>query len=239
MHSVAVFDLDNTLVHGSSLFHFARFLVRRRVLSPRHVARFVLPELRYARGRGEQERSTSLAVLLALGLVNGVPHETMLALTDEFVRTRPSSSFNGAMVHEVRRQQARGVPCFIATASPQELADAFARRLEMEGAFGTVSEVVDGRYTGALIGAVCHGGAKAQRVGAGLAAQGLDLSHAMAFSDSVNDLPLLVAAGRPVAVNADVELAQIAERNGWPVFLGRRDRRRATQSLTAYLPFPM
>ena len=239
MPSAAVFDLDNTLVHGSSLFHFARFLVRRRVLSHRHVVRFVLPELLYARGRGEQEGSTSRAVLLALRLVNGVSRDTMQELADEFVRTRLPGFLDGAMLHEVRRQQARGVPCFIATASPQELADAFARRLDMDGSFGTVSEVVDGRYTGALLGPVCHGGAKARRVGTELATRGLDLSQAIAYSDSVNDLPLLVAAGRPVAVNADVELAQIAERNGWPVFLGRRDRRRATQSLMAYLPFPM
>jgi HAD superfamily hydrolase (TIGR01490 family) len=239
VYSAAVFDLDNTLVRGSSLFHFARFLVRRRVIGARHVARFAIAQRRYLNGSGESEAATTRAVDRALGLVRGFSHAAMVELSEEFVAQRQPRHTVAGVLLEVMKQQARGVPCFIATASPQELADAYARRLHMAGAFGTVSEVVDGRYSGRLAGPVCHGPAKVRRVRAGLAERGLDLSHAIAYTDSVNDLPLLAAVGRPVAVNPDLDLIEIAERNAWAVIPGRRDDRRASQSMLANLPFPL
>jgi HAD superfamily hydrolase (TIGR01490 family) len=239
MLSAAVFDLDNTLVHGSSLFHFATFLARRRVISARHVVRFALAERRYVRGDGENESTAIRAVQVALGLVEGMPQTRMTTLADEFMAEQRSRRMDARTMTQVLRHQARGVPCFIATASPQELADAFARRFHMAGAFGTVAEVTDGVYTGRLDGPVCHADAKAQRVREGLARHGLELSQAVAYSDSVNDLPLLVAAGHPVAVNPDSPLRAIAERHGWPVIPGTRDDGRSVESLLAYLPFPI
>lgn len=239
MHSAAVFDLDNTLVRGSSLYHFGRFLVRHRALSTLHVARFALAERRYARGAGERDTTTQRVIQVALGLIAGVSQATMEDLADQFATGMAPRHLEAAMRHEVRRQQDRGVPCFIATASPQELADAFARRFRMDAAFGTTLEVSDGVYTGRLIGPPCHGEAKAQRVRAGLTRRGLHLSTGVAYSDSVNDLPLLASACRPVAVNPDGDLLAIAELNGWTVIRGRRDDRRAAQTLLANLPFPI
>lgn len=238
MTSAAVFDLDNTLVHGSSLFHFAKFLVRRRVISARHVVRFAVAERRYASGTGENETTTSQATQRALGLIAGVPQAMLADHVDDFVAGKRAHYFESEMLLAVLRHQARGVPCFIASASPQELVDAFSRRLHMAGGFGTVAEVTDGHYTGRLVGPVCHGDAKARRVRAGLADHGLDLLHSVAYSDSVNDLPLLASAGRPVAVNPDSELAAIAELHGWRVIRGRRDERRTAPSLLVH-PFGM
>ena len=113
--------------------------------------------------------------------------------------------------------QQRGVPCFIATASPQELADSFAMLLGMTGAFGTVSETNAGIYSGRLAGPICHGPAKAHRVRHELEARGLELGSSTVYSDSVNDLPLLSAARVPVAVSPDRTLARIAALNGWQI----------------------
>jgi HAD superfamily hydrolase (TIGR01490 family) len=239
----AVFDLDNTLVHGSSLFHFATFMARRRALRFGMVARFALDETLYARGRGESARAPMRAAEAALGLVCGLPQVAMAALADEFVNRRSGRMLAASVVCEIERFQTLGVPCFIATASPQELADSFAKQLGMDCAFGTVSEIKDGTYTGRLDGPICHGAAKAHRVRNALASRGLDLAQSTVFSDSVNDLPLLSLARTPIAVSPDRALDRIARTNGWRVL--RRTRNHPTlaetmgQSLYYSFPFPM
>ena len=200
MTSAAIFDLDNTLVHGSSLFHFASYLARRRAFSIGAVARFTLEESRYARGQGETASISERAATTALSLVRGRTQDAMHAYVDEFVKRRSGRLLADPVVRQVAQFQQRGVPCFIATASPQELADSFAMLLGMTGAFGTVSETNAGIYSGRLAGPICHGP-----------------GSSTVYSDSVNDLPLLSAARVPVAVSPDRTLARIAALNGWQI----------------------
>jgi haloacid dehalogenase-like hydrolase len=82
-------------------------------------------------------------------------------------------------------------------------------------AVGTRTEVAGGCFTGALEGPFCHGRGKLARLWVELGTA--DLSEATAYSDSASDLPLLEAAGRPVAVNPDRRLRKAALAAGWPV----------------------
>jgi phosphoserine phosphatase len=97
----------------------------------------------------------------------------------------------------------------------------------MSGAIGTVSEVdASGRYTGRLVGGIMHGSGKAKAVADKAAEHGIDLIECHAYSDSINDLPLLESVGYPHAVNPERELRRIAHARGWPVH-ELRTRRRA------------
>ena len=89
---------------------------------------------------------------------------------------------------------------------------------------GTVSEVVDGAYTGNLVGAVLHGPEKAIAVRALAEREGIDLAASSAYSDSANDLPLLECVGLPHVVNPDRRLKRIARQRGWPVYEFRSAR---------------
>src|SRR5205085_5710244 len=102
-----------------------------------------------------------------------------------------------------------------------------ARRLGLTGALGTVAEVVDGRYTGRLVGELMHGEAKAEAVRALAEREGLDLSRCTAYSDSANDLPMLTLAGTAVAVNPDTELRAVARARGWMIRDYRTGRKAA------------
>jgi hypothetical protein len=96
----------------------------------------------------------------------------------------------------------------------------------MSGAIGTVAEVgPDGCYTGRLVGSVMHGPEKAKAVADKAAAHGLDLAECHAYSDSINDLPLLESVGYPHAVNPDRELRRIASARGWPIHELRTKRK--------------
>jgi phosphoserine phosphatase len=113
------------------------------------------------------------------------------------------------------------------TAAPAELGAVIARRLGLTGAIGTVAEVINGVYTGRLVGEMMHGAAKADAIAALAAAEGLDLSRCAAYSDSINDLPMLGVVGHPVAVNPDAALRRAARERGWEIRDFRTGRKAA------------
>jgi HAD superfamily hydrolase (TIGR01490 family) len=127
-----------------------------------------------------------------------------------------------------------GQRVWLVTATPVELALIIARRLGLTGALGTVAESVDGHYTGRLVGEVLHGPAKAHAVRALAVTEGLNLRRCTAYSDSVNDVPMLSAVGTAVAVNPDRDLRDIARARGWEIRdfrTGRRATRIAVRSV--------
>ena len=97
----------------------------------------------------------------------------------------------------------------------------------MTGARGTVSEIdAEGRYTGALVGDIAHGPVKAKIAEEIAGSRGIEMRDSAAYSDSINDLPLLESVGHPHAVNPDHQLRRIARARGWPIH-ELRTRRRA------------
>ena len=120
----------------------------------------------------------------------------------------------------------RGEAAYIVTAAPVELARLVARRLGLTDALGTVSEVEQDRWTGRLVGDLLRGPAKAREVMRLAAECGYDLTASSAYSDSINDLPLLELVGHPHAVNPDRGLHTVARARGWPVHDFRMRRRR-------------
>ena len=222
MTSVAVFDLDNTLIRGSSLFHFGWLLVRRRLISPLEVMRYAVTEFTYVRRTSEREGLPGQLAEKILSLVKGASQEELMRLAGDFASTTLRSHIVEDVLKEVRNFQKLGVPCYLATASPQELAQAIADELGMQGALGTQSQVYQGHYTGHLASPICHGPEKAWRVQHLMERKGYEKTMAWAFSDSINDLPLLALVGHPVVVNADKALRQIAHLNSWPVLDSKR-----------------
>jgi HAD superfamily hydrolase (TIGR01490 family) len=126
-----------------------------------------------------------------------------------------------------------GQRVWLVTATPVELAQIIARRLRLTGALGTVAETRDGRFTGRLIGEVLHGEAKAAAVRGLAIREGLDLAWCAAYSDSINDLPLLSLVGRPVAVNPDSALRGEARQRGWEIRDFRTGRKAARIGIPA------
>ena len=122
--------------------------------------------------------------------------------------------------------QDAGRPIFICTAASQEMAELMAIVLTFDGAVGSVSEVVDGHYTGRAGGPFTYREGKAQAIRELAAREGIDLAASWGYSDSESDLPMLRAVGHPVVVNPDRELERIARAEGWRVMrfdkLGRR-----------------
>jgi phosphoserine phosphatase len=97
------------------------------------------------------------------------------------------------------------------------LAAVIAERLGFTGAMGTVAESVDGVFTGRLVGDILHGPGKAHAVRALAIREGLNLKRCTAYSDSINDVPMLSLVGTAVAINPDSDLRDVARERGWEI----------------------
>ncbi|WP_374118806.1 HAD family hydrolase [Allokutzneria sp. A3M-2-11 16] len=213
----AFFDVDNTMMMGASIFHFARGLVARRYVSGAQLAGFAWKQLKFRVGGREDQASIDSSRDQLLSFVAGRTVEELSAVSEEIYDELMADKIWPGTRALAQKHIDAGQRVWLVTATPVELATIIARRLGLTGALGTVAESVDGVYTGRLVGGLMHGPAKVHAVRALAAREGLDLRRCTAYSDSQNDVPMLTAVGTPVAVNPDSGLRRIARAKGWEV----------------------
>ena len=210
---IAVFDLDRTLIPGSSLVPFGRAAVRCGLARRRDLLRNALAAVAFQR-RGLADAAIDRVQDRMLAVVAGQERDELAAVASEVGRHLVDRAYPSAR-WLLDRHLAAGDFCIILTASPQELADAVAAGLGAHRAIGTRLAVEDGRLTGALEGIRCHGPGKLTRLRDEVG--DVDWTKATAYGDSASDLPVLRSAAWPVAVNPDRELKTVAVQSGWPV----------------------
>ena len=230
----AFFDVDNTMMVGASIFHFAKGMAARNFFTWRDLATFTLKQARL-RVKGETHGDMHSTRDSALAFVAGKKVSEIVALGEEiYDETMADKIWSGTRALAQHHLDI-GQRVWLVTATPVELATIIASRLSLTGALGTVSESSDGVYTGRLVGDVLHGEAKARAVKRLAAREGLDLSRCSAYSDSINDVPLLSLVGRAVAVNPDSALKAEAKRRGWEIRDFRTGRKAAKIGIPAAL----
>jgi HAD superfamily hydrolase (TIGR01490 family) len=215
--SAAFFDLDNTLISGSSLFHLGWGGFKRGMFSPVEAARFILANLRFMLTRKELTGAPRIWGNFAASFVKGAEVAEMVCIGREIIDESIRPAIRDVVVEMARRHLDSGKEVWIVTASPQELSQMLAENLGFTGGLGTRAEVVAGRYTGRIPQGILHGLEKAKAVVSLAGERGIDLAASSAYSDSINDLPLLHSVGFPNAVTPDRELARKALLSGWPV----------------------
>jgi HAD superfamily hydrolase (TIGR01490 family) len=220
----AFFDLDRTLMAGSSGFHFARAAYRTGMISRRRLAGDAWANVKF-RLQGSTDAGTD-KVRERLGdyirdvRVRDLRRLAPTVLAGVLPRLYPQ------MLEVAYAHQDAGRRVYICTAASQEMAGMLSYVLGFDGGIGSRSEIRDGVYTGRPDGVFTYREGKAQAIRALADEEGIDLGASYAYSDSESDLPMLRAVGHPVAVNPDAELARVARAEGWEVLrfdpLGRR-----------------
>lgn len=223
--AAAFFDVDNTMMVGASIFHFARGLAARKFFTTSDLAGFAWQQVKFRVGGRETDVSGHRDT--ALSFVAGRPVAEVISLGEEIYDELMADKIWAGTRALAQMHLDAGQRVWLVTATPVELALIIARRLGLTGALGTVAESVEGRYTGRLVGEILHGQAKAHAIRALAVSEGLDLRRCTAYSDSVNDVPMLSAVGTAVAVNPDSELRDTAKERGWQVRDFRTGRKAA------------
>ena len=213
--SAAFFDLDRTLISGSSAFDIALAARKAGYLRTTQLARDAVSALAFKLRGASDDKSDAIRQRI-LGAVTGMRQEDLVGLNAGVLpklldKIRPEAR----RLLDVHRHAGRAT--YIVSASPVEIVEPLATTLGMTAGIGTRSTVVDGVYTGELDGPFCYGPGKVEAIVELARWDGLDLAQCYAYSDSASDLPMLQAVGHPVAVNPDAALERHAVANGWPI----------------------
>jgi HAD superfamily hydrolase (TIGR01490 family) len=223
--AAAFFDLDKTLMAGSSGMPFARVAARHGIVSRRQLAHWGIEHLRY-RLRGTTDERTTEVLRQARDLICGVRARDLERMNPE-VMAAILPRIYPQMLDEVHGHQDAGRATFIVSAAGNGVVETLAAVLGLDGGIGTRYEVdAQGAFTGRFDGPFVYGPGKVVAMRSFAAEHDIDLTDSYAYSDSLSDLPMLEAVGHPVVVNPDPALAAIAKREGWQAMrferLGRR-----------------
>ena len=211
--TIAFFDMDRTVLTDSSGILYMRYLRSHGQVSPRAML-----------------QSMWYAALYKLGLFNYPVVAAKLAQTaadqDEAQTAAVCQHFFDEMlvdyvaeqaVRRIEEHRAQDHVVTIVSASTSYVVAPVAAHLDIEDYLCTRLEVVDGRFTGAIVQPPCYGADKIWHAQQFAQRHDGDLADAYFYSDSLSDLPLLEAVGHPVAVNPDPRLKPLASQRGWPI----------------------
>jgi HAD superfamily hydrolase (TIGR01490 family) len=229
--AAAFFDLDRTIISGSSMFVFGWVAYRDGLVPTSQLVRDAANAATFKLSGASDEKTEAVKQRI-LEAIEGVPVARLTAMADVIIPR---------LLNDVRRE-ARGLidlhadagrDTYIVSASPVEIVARFAEAMGMTGGIGTVAQVRDGIYTGELARPFCYGEGKATAVLRLAEEMGYDLETSYAYTDSAGDLPMLDVVGHPVAVNPDRALETIAFHRGWPIVEFSRRRKKVVKRTTA------
>ncbi len=220
----AFFDVDNTLVRGSTLYFLGRGMYQRGYFTKADISRFVVANLRFRMTGTEKKEVIDRFQKAATDFVGGHQVSDILKLGEEIYDEFVSPKLWERTCEIAREHLAQGQDVWLVTAAPQDMAEIIASRLGFTGAIGSKVVIKDGVFTGELDGKILHGTEKAVAIRKLAEDHGYDLNECYSYSDSHNDLPLLTAVGNPSAINPDAILRIKALAEGWPVHDFRRAR---------------
>ncbi|MCW8917409.1 MAG: HAD-IB family hydrolase [Gammaproteobacteria bacterium] len=212
--SLALFDLDNTLLGGDSDYLWGRFLVEQGLVDGAYYER---ENRRYY----EEYQAGTLDIheFLRFSLKPLAAHDmaTLQQWHRQFMTEKIAPIMLPKAAALLERHRATGDDLVIITATNSFVTAPIAAALGVDHLLATEAALVNGRYSGEVAGTPCFQQGKVVRLNAWLAQSGHNLAESWFYSDSHNDLPLLELVTHPVAVDADETLSAHAEAKGWPL----------------------
>ncbi|MDU0479041.1 HAD-IB family hydrolase [Staphylococcus chromogenes] len=215
--AAAFFDVDNTLIQGASIIVFAFGLFRRRYFRWHEIAPVAWKQIKFRVTGAESSEDVAAGRQQALEFVKGRSVDELIELCEDIFDSHLAEKIWPGTRDLAQMHIQAGQQVWLVSATPVQIAQIIARRLGFTGALGTVAEVRDGRFTGRLVGDILHGPGKQHAVAALASVESLDLARCTAYSDSINDVPMLSMVGTAVAINPDAKLRRVAALHGWEI----------------------
>ena len=212
--SLAIFDLDNTLIGGDSDFLWGEFIGEEGIVDAnayREKNEYFYQQ--YDLGTLDiyawLEFCLEPLTRYSMTELQELHHRFMIQKIEPILLDKAQNCIN--------RHKERGDTVLVITASTSFVTAPIVKKYGINHLLATEPEIKAGRYTGGVSGMPCFQSGKIDKLMPWLQKNKETLTGSTFYSDSHNDLPLLELVDNPVAVNADKILTQIAEKKGWKV----------------------
>lgn len=224
--TLAIFDLDNTLLGGDSDYEWGQYLVNQG-----HVDRdtYEAANKRFYEEYKQGVLDIREFARFSFKPLTEHPIETLHQWREDYIATRIRSIMLPASRYLIEQHKQQGHTLMIITATNRFITEPIARELGIEHLLATDPEMMAGKYTGELAGIPCFQSGKVERLKLWMAEHDEDLSDSWFYSDSHNDIPLLELVSNAVAVDADEVLDAHAQQQGWTRMSLREGERPVTR----------
>ena len=212
--SLAIFDLDNTLLSIDSDHAWGEFLLEQGAVDP--VAYREANE-RFMADYNAGTLDMAAFLEMALKPLADNSPEQLSAWHQQFMASKIEPNILPKAEELLARHRTKGDTLLIITATNRFITAPIAERLGVDHLIAVNPEVEQGRYTGRVSGTLSYREGKVTRLEQWLKDQDLSMEGAWFYSDSHNDLPLLEIVEHPVAVDPDDTLRDVAEERQWRI----------------------
>lgn len=212
--TLALFDLDNTLLSGDSDYEWGRFLVSKGLVDAES---YEAANLRFYQEYKQGRLDIYEFSAFSFQPLSQHSMETLAGLHREFMQQVVLPMIPTASRQLVAQHAALGHTLVIITATNSFITRPIADEFGIPHLLATEPKIVGGRYTQQIDGTPCFQGGKVTRLNQWLAQRAETLEGSYFYSDSRNDLPLLEMVANPVAVDPDATLQAVAQERQWPI----------------------
>ena len=219
--SLAIFDLDNTLLNGDSDYLWGQYLVDQGI-----VDRDDYERTNAAFYEDYRQGTLNIDEFLTFALAPLAAHELdqLHKWRDQFIDQKIRPILLPAAAGLISQHRNAGDTLLVITATNRFVTEPIVGLYGIDHILATTPEMVNGRFTGRVEGIPCFQKGKVKQLDAWLKKNGLTLRDSWFYTDSHNDLPLLGIVDNPVAVDPDETLTRIAQENNWPIISLRGDQ---------------
>jgi HAD superfamily hydrolase (TIGR01490 family) len=212
--ALAIFDLDDTLIHGDCASLWSQEMVRLGWIEGET---FIQRDHELMQAYGEGKLAMEDYMAFSLAPMAGRSISAVAAAVTHFIEAVIEPLVYDDARQAIASHQAAGDRLLVISASGVHLVSPIAAHLGIEEVLAIDLQVENDHFSGHTEGVLTYREGKVLRLAAWLDANGEVLKEASFYSDSRNDLPLLTAVPRPFAVNPDPALLAHAQQQGWPV----------------------
>lgn len=211
--TLAIFDLDGTLLEGDSDYNWGQFLVERKLVD---LETYQAANERFYQQYLQGNLDIFEYLTFSLAPLKQFQQAQLTKLHEDFMETKIQPMMQTKAFELIDHHRQQGHFLLIITATNEFVTKPISDALGMDHLIAPIPEKIDGMYTGKVIGVPSFQEGKVTRLNAWLEETGHTLKGSYFYSDSHNDLPLLELVDHPVAVDADITLSQIALERKWP-----------------------
>jgi HAD superfamily hydrolase (TIGR01490 family) len=212
--SLAIFDLDNTLISDDSDHLWGQFLVEKKLVDSEHYDRVNTQFYRdYCQGNLDIDQYLTFA----LSFLAEHPLEKLHQWREQFINEKIRPLVLPAAQALVKKHADMGDTLIVITATNRFVTEPIVKLFGIPNMLATEPELIDGRYTGRYVNEPCYQQGKVTRLNQWLDSNNADLTDSTFYSDSHNDIPLLEKVSHPIAVDPDEKLKRHADENSWRI----------------------